>query len=78
MPSVPVTGTGSVLTRASTGVTSAGTFAAGALPEELTDDELAVVDELEPVGDAETEADPEFDGDAVVADAADELSLVAD
>jgi hypothetical protein len=59
-------------------VTSAGTFAAGALPEELTDDELAVVDELEPVGDAETEADPEFDGDAVVADAADELSLVAD
>jgi hypothetical protein len=45
---------------------------------ELTDDELAVVDELEPVGDAETEADPEFDGDAVVADAADELSLVAD
>ena len=78
MPSVPVTGTGSVLTRASTGVTSAGTFAAGALPEELADDELAVIDELEPVGDAETAADPEFDGDAVVADAADELSLVAD
>ena len=53
-------------------------FAAGALPEELTDDELLVVDELEPVGEAETEADPESDEVSVVAGAADELSLVAD
>ena len=71
-PSVPVTGTGSVVTLASTGVTSAGTLAEGAPPDVLTDVAVVVADELEFVREAESEAD------AAVLGAAVELSLVAD
>ena len=76
-PSVPVTGTGSVATSASTGVTSAGTVVAGALLDVVPDVAVAVADELEFVGEPDSDVDPEPDADAAVVGAADELSLDA-
>jgi hypothetical protein len=67
-----------VLTLASTGVTSAGAFAAEALPDVLTDVVVTVADELELVREVESDTDPEPDPDAAVMGAADELSLDAD
>jgi len=63
-----------VLTRASTGVTSAGAFAARALPDVV----VTVADELELVREVGSDTDPEPDADAAVVGAADELSLDAD
>ena len=68
-----MTGTGSVVTLASTGVTSALTGSAGVLAV-VPDDAEAGAEELELVREAESEAD----ADAAVVGAADELSLDAD
>jgi hypothetical protein len=55
-------------------VTSAGAFAAGALPDVV----VTVADELELVREVGSDTDPEPDADAAVVGAADELSLDAD
>jgi hypothetical protein len=55
-------------------VTSAGAFAAEALPDVV----VTVVDELELAREVESDPDPETDADAAVVGAADELSLDAD
>ena len=62
------------MTLARTGVTSAGTLSAGALPDVVTDVAVALADELEFVD----EAEPEADADDAVVGAGEELSLDVD